>query len=102
MTVISLATEREARQPHWEGTAHCIGCHHEWVGEGPIGHTFIDCPSCGLPKGTPKTPFGPIEGDSLFICTDCRGEAFTAYTRKGRVWVRCMGCGTDVTEGFYS
>jgi hypothetical protein len=93
---------RDARRPHWEGTGHCVGCRHEWEGVGPSGVLWVECPSCGLPKGTPKYPFGAVEGDTLLTCTPCGGEALTAYYRDGHLWVRCMGCGTDLTEAFFS
>jgi len=100
MTVISLAAAREERQPHWAGNVYCIGCHHEWVGVGPLGTMFVDCPSCGLPKGTPKHPFMADDGDLVFAC-NCGCEVMTAYKRKGNLYVRCMGCGTDQTHAFY-
>lgn len=101
MTVVSLAAEREARQPHWEGTVHCVGCQHEWEAVAPIGTMWLDCPACHLPKGTPKHPFGPSVGDWALVCTGCGGEALTAYKRKGFMRVRCMGCGSDMTNAFY-
>jgi DNA-directed RNA polymerase subunit RPC12/RpoP len=101
MTVISLAAAREERQPHWRGLTYCVGCHHEWEGAAPMGTAWVDCPSCGLPKGTPKYPFGPQNEDLLYVCIPCGGEAFTAYKRRGRFYFRCMGCGLDQTEGIF-
>ena len=100
MTVISLAAAREERQPHWEGTARCIGCQHEWQAIAPMGTMWLDCPSCSLPKGHPKHPFGAALGDDFLKC-DCGCEALTAYKRKGNFYVRCMACGTDLTHAFY-
>lgn len=100
MTVISLAAAREERQPHWSGNVHCIGCQHEWVGAAPMGTMFVDCPSCGLPKGTPKHPFGAVEGDLVLKC-NCGCEALTAYQRNGHFYTQCMACGTDLTHVFY-
>lgn len=99
--VVSLAAAREERTPHWEGTAYCTGCHHEWEAVAPLESRWIDCPACGANKGCPKRPFGAAEGDLLLTCTSCGGEALTAYQRKGRMWVRCMGCGADLTDAFY-
>lgn len=101
MTVISLAAAREERQPHWTGTARCVGCQHEWTAVAPIGTLWVDCPSCGLPKGTPKHPFGAEDGDLLLSCVPCGGETLTAYKRDGKFWVKCMGCGNDLTHAFY-
>lgn len=100
-SIVNLAQAREERTPHWEGTAHCVGCHHEWEQVAPIGDIWVDCPSCGLPKGTPKHPFGPSEGDQVLRCAECDGEALNAYKRKGHFYVRCMGCGNDLTHAFY-
>jgi len=100
MTVISLAAAREKRQPHWHGTAYCIGCQHEWEADAPVGGLGLECPSCGLPKGTPKYPFGAQEGDLLLWC-DCGCEALTAFKRNGRFYTQCMACGTDLTHAFY-
>ena len=100
MTVISLAAEREARQPHWEGPCKCIECQHEWHGVAPVGTMWVDCPSCHLPKGHPKHPFGAMEGDIAFTC-HCGSEALTAYMRKGHFYLRCMACGTDQTSTVY-
>jgi hypothetical protein len=100
MTIVSLAAEREARQPHWQGTAYCVGCQHEWEAVAPIGTMWIDCPSCELPKGTAKFPFGAQPGDLLLTC-DCGCEALTAYKRDSRFHVKCMACGTDLTHAFY-
>lgn len=101
MNVISLDDARAERQPHWMGTVHCVGCHHEWQAVAPIGDRWIDCPECGFPKGTPKYPFGAAVGDLLLTCGKCEGETLTAYHNSGRIWVRCMGCGNDMTDGFY-
>ncbi len=100
MTVISLAAAREERQPHWQGTAYCVGCQHEWEAAAPLGTLLVDCPECGLPKGTPKFPFGAAEGDMFLVC-DCGCEALFAYRREGHFYVKCMGCGSDLTETFY-
>ncbi len=63
------------REPHWAGKAVCVGC--------------------------PKFPFGADESDALLTCSPYGGDALTAYKREGRMYVRCMGCGTDLTEASY-
>jgi len=100
MSVVSLAEEREARQPHWTGTAYCVGCKHEWQAVAPVGSENLECPSCTLPKGVPKYPFGAEEGDMVLTC-DCGCEALTAYRRVGHFYVKCMSCGDDLTHAFY-
>lgn len=100
MTVISFAQAKAEREPHWQGKCKCIGCGHEWEGVAPIGTMFVDCPSCELPKGHPKHPFGCAEGDSVFKCS-CGSEALTAYMHKGRFNLRCMACGTEKTNAVF-
>lgn len=101
MTVASLCAAREARQLHWEGPAVCLGCRHEWVAVAPEGTSSnLRCPSCDLPKGTAKFPFGASTGDTVLVC-HCGSEALTAYQHGGRLYVRCMACGTDQTDVFF-
>lgn len=101
MTVISFQKAKEEREPHWSGTCKCIGCGHEWVGVAPMGVMFVDCPSCELPKGHPKYPFGGGEaGDAVFTC-NCGSEALTAYYRGNRFRLQCMACGTDHTTNIF-
>jgi DNA-directed RNA polymerase subunit RPC12/RpoP len=100
--IVSLKAAREERQPHWLGTVQCVGCKQEWEAVAPIGTRWLECPACGLPKGHPKHPFAAAEGDLVLECAECGGEALTAYKRKGRMWVRCMGCGNDLTHAFYT
>jgi len=101
MTVVSLAQARKEREPHWTGACVCLGCRHEWQGVGPIGTVMnLQCPACDLPKGQCKYPFGAQEGDQLLIC-NCGCEALTAYKRGRHFHVKCMACGTDLTEAFY-
>lgn len=96
-----MAAAREAREPHWTGTAHCLGCKHEWQAVAPLGTMWLECPKCNLPKGCPKYPFGAAEGDLILICAECGSETLTAYKRKGLFYVRCMSCGNDMTNAFY-
>lgn len=100
MGVISFAAEREARQPHWHGLVRCVGCQHEWEAVAPLGTLWLECPSCSSPKGHPKYPFGAQVGDAVFACK-CGGEALTAYKRGTHFYLRCMGCGTDQTQGIF-
>jgi hypothetical protein len=84
------------------GPCVCLGCRHEWVGVSQTGSVNLICPSCELPKGTTKYPFGCSDGDRVLTCRHCKGEALTAYIRNDMHYVRCMGCGVDLTEEFYS
>jgi hypothetical protein len=54
-----------------------------------------------LPKGTPRYPFSAADGDLLLQCEPCGGDALYAYKRSGKFFVKCMGCGNDLTEAFY-
>lgn len=100
MTVVSFAAAKAEREPHWTGTARCIGCQHEWQAVAPMGTFDLECPSCHLMKGHPKHPFGAQPGDLLFLC-NCGSEALTAYHRKGTFYLKCMACGTDQTAAIF-
>jgi hypothetical protein len=104
VTVVSLADERKARTPHWQGKCVCLGCRHEWEAVGPIGtHTSLECPECGLPQGVTKYPYGAKIGDLVLRC-DCGCEAITIYKRAVDMLkvARCMACGADLTESFFA
>lgn len=102
MSVIDFSAARKERQPHWQGTVLCLGCHHEWEAVGEMGkHVAIDCPSCDMPKGVVKYPFSACVGDLELRC-DCGCECLTAYVRQGFKRVRCMACGSDLTESFFA
>ena len=103
MTVISLAQVRAERTPQWEGPCICLGCRHAWTGIGTIGATTgLECPSCSLPKGVVKHPFGAKPGDAEFRC-NCGCEAMTVYRRSpdGYFVTRCMACGEGQTAAIY-
>lgn len=98
---MSLAAAREERTPHWQGECVCLSCRHVWEGVGPMGKiSGLECPSCSLPQGHTRWPFGAPVGAAFLVC-DCGCEALTAYKNKGRFNVKCMACGTDLTHAFY-
>lgn len=98
MTVISFQKAKEEREPHWTSTVYCVGCGHEHVAVAPIGVQWVECPSCHTQKATPRHPFGADQGDVVFSCSLCGLEALTAFYRKGRFNLMCMGCGVDHTD----
>jgi hypothetical protein len=53
-----------------------------------------------MPKGVTKHLYSASEGDAILLC-DCGCEALFAYKRAANFYVRCMACGTDLTESFY-
>ena len=100
MTVISLAAEREKREPHLCGTVTCLACRHEWEAVAPVGCADgLECPSCALPRGVWKYNFGAQEGDAVLTC-DCGNDVLTAYRRDGAHYVKCMACGDDLSDCF--
>lgn len=99
--VIDIGAEREARTPHWHGNVVCVGCGSEWEGVAPVGTMWVDCPGCGLPKGTPKNPFAASPGEPELTCA-CGCYAMNVYKRGGLSRVMCMGCGTDLTEAAFA
>lgn len=99
-----LEFKRPARKPtdEWAGDeAICIGCRHTWAAVAQVGTRWLECPQCGAAKGIFKKPFGAGEGDEVFICRCCDGEALTAYRHKGLFYLRCMSCGVDHTNAVF-
>lgn len=103
-TVVSLCEIREARLPHWRGKAICLGCRHVWEAAAPIGVVDgLECPDCSLPKGVVKNLWAAPEGSAELQCTDCGSHVLTCYIRKdGLKVVRCIGCGLDLTDTFFT
>lgn len=101
MSIIDFAAAKAEREPHWAGECKCINCGHEWVGVGPSGVMWIECPSCGLNKGSPKYPFGPPKGSLELICV-CGCDLMSVYkTSDGGVQIMCVSCGTSQTEAAF-
>lgn len=97
MSVVSIDSAR----PHWEGDCMCLACSHIWHDIGPMGKiSGLKCPSCSLPQGHTRWPFGAPNDAMVLIC-DCGSEALTAYKKDGKFWVKCMSCGGDLTNVFY-
>lgn len=102
--VVSLADKRLEREPHWSGAVRCLGCAHEWVAVAPVGVVSgLACPACGLNKGVPKNLYGPGEGYAALGC-NCGADSFFAYLGETsrKVYVRCVGCGSDLTEALFN
>lgn len=101
MSVIDFAAAKKERTPHWHGRVVCMGCRHEWEAVGEVGdHVGLECPSCGFPKGIHKYLWGAQQGDLELRCI-CGCEAINAYKRDGFMRVKCMACGSDLTEAFF-
>ncbi len=98
MTVVPFA--KPQKESWLSGYGICVGCRHEWAGAWPTGTWQLECPSCGSMKGIGKHPVGPDESDAGFRCS-CGCEAMTAYKRRGRLFLRCMHCGTDQTMALW-
>lgn len=97
---MSVVPFRKREEPHTEGVAKCVGCQHQWDAVAPSDVRWLECPSCGLKRGTWYHPFGAAVGDLEFNCL-CGSEALTAYQRRGKFWLRCMSCGMDQTAAIF-
>lgn len=105
MSAEIIPFKRAARENQRYGTGPCVclGCRHAWTGVLEVPATAnLECPACGLPKGTLKYPFGAGEGDEVLVCKHCDSEALTAFRRRGLNYVLCMSCGADLTTSFYA
>lgn len=78
----NLKQEREDRTPHRSGPAKCLQCAHIWEAVQPVtdgcSDTWLECPSCGLFKGTWMGPCFRESGNHLFKCR-CGNTLFTLY-----------------------
>ncbi len=84
-------TEGEPPDPHGEGEAVCISCHHEWVAVAPVGTVGLECPQCSSLKGVWKRFFYRGFGDGEFPHWQCRcGCGLFRITPRG---VYCPNCG---------
>lgn len=100
MSVIQFKRPDPKPDPHLSGPAHCVGCQHEWVGVAPVGTFRLECPQCQTMKGVWRYPIEADDGDLAFTC-NCGSIALTAYQRKGRFHIVCMGCGIHQTEALF-
>ena len=74
--VISLDDRRLENSPHASGPAVCMGCGHEWQAVIPIPiPAVLECPSCGLEKGTPAGLCEP-KGGMVLACGECDNQRF--------------------------
>lgn len=74
-----------ANQPHLSGRAVCLECKHDWVAVAPLGTHSLECPACGLAKGT---WFSTILPDEVWTC-HCGNAAFVVT----REYFMCTYCG---------
>lgn len=85
--VVSL----DSRRPHAEGKVVCMACRHEWHAVVPLfddgSFGFLECPSCGLEKGTFKFTF--LRGEVGWHCL-CENDLFR-FSGSGHAY--CPNCG---------
>ena len=85
--VIDLEAKRREKGPHGVGPFICLGCRHEWTGVVSLPQKqWVDCPSCGLEKGTAQGPF--LYDNAHYACS-C-GNSLWLVASHG---VYCPMCG---------
>ena len=77
-----------AHVDHTAGAAQCLGCGHEWTAVAPVGVQTLECPSCGLDKGTWAALCMRKDDEHLHCRCGCY---FFHVTREGTY---CPMCGT--------
>ncbi|MGJ3630122.1 putative peptidoglycan-binding domain-containing protein [Sphingomonas sp. MMS24-JH45] len=61
MTVLCFTAAKDARQPHWSGTAVCIGCRHEWKRSLQWAHTrALNVPPAPSRKASSNGRLAPL------------------------------------------
>lgn len=102
MSVIAFRKPpQKPTEPWCQGEAKCLNCQHTWEAAAPVGTRFLECPECETCRGVWYRPAGATEGDELFYCRLCDGEALTAFKRGGLFYLMCMGCGVDHTDAIF-
>lgn len=89
--VIKIARDESDpnEERHCAGKAKCLACGYEWAAVCPVGRVdALECPGCGLVRGSMKWPPYPADGTEVMVCSHCGCELFF-ITRQG--WV-CAGC----------
>lgn len=92
--VLSLAAERQAREPHMSGAAKCAACGHEWVAVAPVGVHELECPACSCTKGYMR--HAVMRGNERFVC-NCGCDVFRISRDLGPY---CVNCAT-VAQGWF-
>ena len=86
--VTDLNEKRKEKDPHISSPCICLSCKHEWIGVFPIGTTGLECPSCGLMRGTYKYQCSPEDG-IVWVC-GCGNSLFVISVSKNAI---CISCG---------
>ena len=84
--VLSLAQERQKRQPHCTGAARCMGCQREWTAVAPVGTHELECPGCMATKGYFLNAV--MRGAQTFVC-NCGCDVFRISPEVGPYCVNC-------------
>lgn len=91
--IVDLEKYKEDRTPHFQGTAKCTNCLHEWQAVAPEGTSGFECPSCGTDKGVWANHVGAMEGHEWFKC-NCGSFFFNLLRSKEHgEYLLCCNCG---------
>lgn len=95
--VIELRPAKVER--HLRGEAKCLTCKHEWDAVAPVGVSWLECPFCGLERGSFRYHVMAAEGIDRWTCA-CGADVFyLAYEKGHGTYACCTGCGSR-HEGF--
>lgn len=93
--VIDFATKKTESKPHYSGHCICLECKHKWIGVWPyeFGMIGLECPKCGVAKGTIQGLCIPEVGTDVFTCMKCDAECQIFHIVANGGGVVCLYCG---------
>jgi len=92
--VVDLQSEREARDPHVDGLAHCGACGYQWHTVVPAGVTVgLECAECGSMRGMLTHPVDNIGDRNRWECK-CGNQLFFVTEDS----IICHQCGLEHSE----
>ena len=86
--IIDFEQKKLEAEPHTAGPMSCLSCKHEWIGVVPVGVSAVECPKCGLIRGTHKYIALPEDGIT-WVC-GCGNNLFVISAKGNAI---CVGCG---------
>lgn len=86
--VIDFQQKKLESGTHLSGPVRCLSCKHEWTAVVAVGTISIECPSCGLMRGT-HTEIVMPENGIVWQCS-CGNNLFVISSAANAI---CIGCG---------
>ena len=78
--------KRTPDDPHLQGPAQCLHCKHVWEAVAPAGEVCLECPACGLQRGTWNLVVHALTREHWACRCDC---VVFAITPTGALCCKC-------------